>query len=329
MNNVTTNEAERAAYQIASGRKRLEIPFRRCGRFGVLMGAIGKSATVMDAEDGAMCAILKGRIAPLYSLARYICYDAIDKVKEAGEYRHEVKRHVKQYMAEMEKRRKAMIDPPEGRRSFFSVKTLSEKTRARFRADITDEEYFELWEYTGAVAFNKIHAEIYALQWKYEKALKARNAKKAKIIAWLLTASSIIRMYEVEFIELMNTFKRTFGYPDIVLKNFFEPFEPKMQLTLWDKIVECYGSILTPILAECLDERNVEIGLTDIVQKIGRTEETYRLARTAVEENPELFRSKKAWREQLAEIDELVEDLETGYREYKESGLTAKEFFKM
>ena len=81
------------------------------------------------------------------------------------------------------------------------------------------------------------------------------------------------------------------------------------------------------LIIECLEERNVEIGLQDIMQRMSKECADLRYIRKATEENPEIFRSKKAWRDALAMMDSEIEETEKSFKEFKRSGKTVKEFF--
>ena len=327
MNEKVISEGEMIAAQMTSSHKRLYISARRVGRFGVLMGSSGKNIRRLSAEDAAMSEMTKTHLGPFYSLARYICYEAISKLKQAGEYRHQVKRHVKIWLEEMDKERKLMINPPKDCGKFFSIENVFSSVREMFRDDLTDEEYYEFWEYVGVAAFNDVHKIIYALQWKYEKALVARGATKAKAVSWLLTAYMVLKMYDMEYVELLNTFEKNFGYPEKMLRRYFRVFDATKLYGQWQRIMEYCYTDAEKLIIECLEERNVEIGLQDIMQRMSKECADLRYIRKATEENPEIFRSKKAWRDALAMMDSEIEETEKSFKEFKRSGKTVKEFF--
>ena len=65
-----------------------------------------------------------------------------------------------------------------------------------------------------------------------------------------------------------------------------------------------------------------------MMQHLSKEGVDLRFTRKAVEENPELFRSKKAWRDALEKLDEQIEEVERTWRELRASGMTVDEFFK-
>ena len=328
MNEKVISEGERVAAQLTASQKRFSISARRVGRFGVMLGTTKKSAKRVMAEDLTMCQVVKAHLAPFFSLARFICCDAIDKVKQAGEYRHDLKRQLRAWEQELSRHRTLMLYPPEGSHRFFATDCLAIDTRDMFREDLTDKDYFELWEYVGVVAFNDVHKIIYALQWKYEKALMERGLKKAKVVAWLFTASTVIKSYDIEFREVIASFKRSFGYAESSLRKYFYAFDVSRLSEMWHRTIECFGDEAVRMSVESLTDRNVEIGLQDMMQHLAKDGVDLRFTRKAVEDNPELFRSKKVWRDALAKLDEQIEEVEQTYRELKASGLTVDEFFK-
>ena len=328
MNEKVISEGERVAAQLTASQKRFHISARRVGRFGVMLGTTKKSAKRVMAEDLTMCQMVKTHLAPFFSLARFICCDAIDKVKEAGEYRHDLKRQLRAWEQELSRHRTMMMYPPEGSHRFFAVDSLAIDTRGMFREDLTDKDYFELWEYVGVAAFNDVHKIIYALQWKYEKALTERGFKKAKVVAWLYTASTVIKMYDIEFREVIDSFKRSFGNAESSLRRYFCAFDVSKLAEMWHRTIECFGDDAVRLTVECLKDRNVEIGLQDMMQHLSKEGVDLRFTRKAVEENPELFRSKKAWRDALEKLDEQIEEVEQTWRELRASGMTVDEFFK-
>ena len=135
-------------------------------------------------------------------------------------------------------------------------------------------------------------------------------------------------MYDIEFREVIDSFKRSFGNAESSLRRYFCAFDVSKLADMWHRTIECFGDDAVRLTVECLKDRNVEIGLQDMMQHLSKEGTDLRFTRKAVEENPELFRSKKAWRDALEKLDEQIEEVERTWRELRASGMTVDEFFK-
>lgn len=331
MKNENEIAAARNAAQVLSRHKRIVIPRYSNGQFGLLMGKSNKSSHETTCEIMAMTAQLKLELGLFFAYQRFICLDAIDKVKEAGEYRFGLKKQINTFLAELKRVRMLLIDPPSTGFRMFHLGDLPTVARLRFRKDLTDKEYFEFWENQGMVAFNETHKHLYALQWRYEKALKDKGARKAKVLAWLATACSMVEMYNVSYETLLDRFHKMFGYPKSSLRSVYGGFDLNRAREAWYGCIELFEPNADSVLASCLRQHNVELGLQQLSEVLLNCEKQLDFTRMNIEENREVFSSKAAWLEEIDEIVRLKADLIAHGNELIEAnrrGIGVDEFFK-
>lgn len=332
MKNENEIAAARNAAQILSRHKRLVIPRYVNGQFGMLMGKSNKTYHESICEILTMTSQFKLEIGIFFVYLRFISLDAIDKVKEGKAFRHGVKYNLNKFLVELDRLRTMLIYPPENCVRMFHLEDMPRSTRMMYRQDLTDKEYFEFWENQGMVAFNETHKHVYALQWRYEKALNERGVKKAKVLAWLATGSSMIEMYVNSYTLMIERFSKLFGYPKSLLISYYNGFDLTRARELW------YGAMLQfvpdgdNILSDVLNERNVVLGLQQIVCELGDAERQLEYTRINVEENREVFSSKNYWLKAIDEVVSLKADLHENAKEYKEAkkqGIAIEEYFNM
>lgn len=331
MKNENEIAAARNAAQILSRHKRLFIPRYVNGQFGMLMGKSNKTHHESICEILTMTSQFKLEIGIFFVYLRFISLDAIDKVKEGKAFRHGVKYNLNKFLVELDRLRTMLIYPPENCVRMFHLEDMPRSTRMMYRQDLTDKEYFEFWENQGMVAFNETHKHLYALQWRYEKALKDKGARKAKVLAWLATACSMVEMYNVSYETLLDRFHKMFGYPKSSLRSVYGGFDLNRAREAWYGCIELFEPNADSVLASCLREHNVELGLQQLSEVLLNCEKQLDFTRMNIEENREVFSSKAAWLEEIDEIVRLKADLIAHGNELIEAnrrGIGVDEFFK-
>lgn len=332
MKNENEIAAARNAAQMLSKEKKLVIARYRSGKFGLMMGQSHKSSHDTLVEVMAMTSQVKMELGVFFAYQRFICFDAIDKVKAAGLFRFGLKRQINRFLAEMDRLRKLLIDPASNGFRMFHLGDLPSATRLRFRKDLTDKEYFEFWENTGMVAFNETHKHFYALQWRYEKPLKERGVKQAKALAWFATACSLLELYTISYEKLIMRFHALFGHPEKSLREVYGGFDLTRARDMWIEAMEVLAPDADAVLASCIRERNVELGLQQIIEELTLPTRQLDFVRMNIEENREVFSSKAAWLEEIAEVNGLKADLIKTSKDVdraKNDGLSVDEYFKL
>ena len=188
----------------------------------------------------------------------------------------------------------------------------------KFREGITDEEYYDLWESQGLVAHAKNKALINSLIWKLQKSFNERGDKNAEVLALLCAGEAIIRLCLVHHNEKMKVFRDQYGYGLEDVHRCFEMFNIAKAAHQWHIALNSLDHNICEKLCEILDERNVVIGLKQIMEELTEVDNVLNITRENVVNNREIFRNKRTWLGEIQNIDEMIADAPEAEKVLKE-----------
>lgn len=286
----------------------IRMPFQRLGRNTYTIGGKGKTLRQMHVEYATMSGVLKAEMGIVFPFQWYGCLDIIDKVKATKHFKQGVKKGLNGYISEMKIKRAQLLYPPHGSTRMFHVGDFNKSTLMKFREGITDEEYYDLWESQGLVAHAKNKTLINSLIWKLQKSFNERGDKNAEVLALLCAGEAIIRLCLVHHNEKMKVFRDQYGYGLEDVHRCFEMFNIAKAAHQWHIALNSLDHNICEKLCEILDERNVVIGLKQIMEELTEVDNVLSITRENVVNNREIFRNKRTWLGEIQNIDEMIAD---------------------
>ena len=302
----------------ANNKMNIRMSWQRVGRNTYTMGGKGKTLIQINQEYECMSGVLKTELGILYPFQWYGCLDLIDRIKKTNYYRQGVKLGLNGYLKEMATKRTMMLNPPMGSPKIFHVADFPKSVQMRFREDLTDEEYYDYWEGQGLVAHSKNKQLIDSLIWKFRKFYDKRGVKCAEVLSFLTAGETLIRMCVVQYHERLQSFRNMFGYNKEDAHRCFEMFDLSRAGHFWHTAVKPLCHNVENIVLEALEERNVVLGLQQLMEEMTLTKKVFDITRQNVVDNPEVFRTKKTWLEQIEEVDKMIADVDVVGNEFRE-----------
>lgn len=296
----------------------IRMPFQRLGRNTYTIGGRGKTLRQMHVEYATMTGVLKAEMGIVFPFQWYGCLDIIDKVKATKHFKQGVKKGLNGYISEMKIKRAQLLYPPHGSTRMFHVGDFNESTLMKFREGITDEEYYDLWESQGLVAHAKNKKLINSLIWKLQKSFNERGDKNAEVLALLCAGEAIIRLCLVHHNEKMKVFRDQYGYGLEDVHRCFEMFNIAKAAHQWHIALNSLDHNICEKLCEILDERNVVIGLKQIMEELTEVDNVLSITRENVVNNREIFRNKRTWLGEIQNVDEMIADAPEAEKVLKE-----------
>ena len=296
----------------------IRMPFQRLGRNTYTIGGKGKTLRQMHVEYATMTGVLKAEMGIVFPFQWYGCLDIIDKVKATKHFKQGVKKGLNGYISEMKIKRAQLLYPPHGSTRMFHVGVFNKSTLMKFREGITDEEYYDLWESQGLVAHAKNKTLINSLIWKLQKSFNERGDKNAEVLALLCAGEAIIRLCLVHHNEKMKVFRDQYGYGLEDVHRCFEMFNIAKAAHQWHIALNSLDHNICEKLCEILDERNVVIGLKQIMEELTEVDNVLNITRENVVNNREIFRNKRTWLGEIQNVDEMIADAPEAEKVLKE-----------
>ena len=295
---------------LTKNKMQIRMPFQRLGRNTYTIGGKGKTARQMLVEYTTMTGVLKAEMGIVFPFQWYGCLDIIDKVKATKFFRQGVKKGLNGYIREMRIKRTQLINPPHSMARMFHVDDFSESTLSKFREGITDEEYYDLWESQGLIAFERNSKYISSLIWKFQKAFDERGVKNSDVLALLLTGESLITLCCDHYYQRMQIFKSQYGYGLDDVHKCFEMFNIENAAHQWHLAIESLDSNIShKIMSEILDGRNLTLGLSQLMEELTKTIKILEITRENIVRNREIFRNKRTWLEEIQNVDDQIADV--------------------
>ena len=303
---------------LESNQMKIRMSCQRLGRNSYTMGGKGKSHLQILQEYECMSGVLKTELGILYPFQWYGCLDLIDRIKKTNYYRQGVKLGLNGYLKEMAMKRTMMLNPPSGTVRIFHVADFPKGVQMLYREDITDEDFYDFWEGQGLVAHSKNKQLIDSLIWKFRKYYEKRGVRCAEVLSLLTAGETLIRMCVVQYHERLRTFREMFGYNKENVHSCFEMLDLTRAAHVWHTAVKPLCHNVENIILEALNEHNVVLGLHQLMEEMTLTKKVFEITRENVVGNPEVFRSKKVWLEQIAEIDRMIADVDVVGDKFRE-----------
>ena len=197
----------------------------------------------------------------------------------------------------------------------FHVADMTDNIRRKY-GDISDDEYYEFWKGVGCVAYAKTKPLITSLVNKYRVSLVQHGVKDAEHVAWVMTAQAALDLAGAMYESAMKECEKGLELHRKVLDMVFSQFSLKTISKDWMRALMMLAPETDPIKLSDVEERNIDLGLQQLMEAWLDPELLYSSASGAVDDYEEIFASKgfvKKVQREIAEVKaETIRELENG-----------------
>lgn len=243
------------------------------------------------------------------AMAYYTMLDAIDAIKREGLYKQNTKRKFNEVMEQHRKYESQLLNPSPDGSDYFNLSYFPEERRRRYRKDLTNEEYFQIWLDMGASSYKGYKPMIDVLCHKYYKSLTAHNVKHAKMVAWSITAEVTLEIAVEAFSTLMKELSTMYGIPAKFLRWEFAPFSLQNIQEAWCEALRQLYPLVGDYQLTALEDSNITIGINQLKEYFAEQITSTDALREAIEDNSDIFTTKGFFKKEIRELHETEQRL--------------------
>lgn len=246
-------------------------------------------------------------------------------------YRQKVKFLFNQALQERDQyRRRLMYASGNGIR-FFAMKDMPEDTRRKYGV-VSDKTYFEFWEGTGSLAYQKSQPLIGSLWNKFRLSMLNHHVPQPEQVAWGLVAANMLELAVVIWQRAMKSAHEAFDgllTMDYV-ESLYRPFSLAKVSQRWQKALSLMAPETSGYELDATEERNIALGVEQIMELWVSPDLPFDSTIQAVEDfQDDIFRTpghaKKAMRELADMRNAAIRDLSEQMERERKAMLAPKE----
>lgn len=230
-------------------------------------------------------------------------------------YRQRVKQLFNQTLQERDHYRRQLMYPGEQGIRFFRMSDMPEETRRKFGV-LTDQAYFEFWEGTGSLAYQKSQPLIGSLHNKFRLSLVKHGVPQPEQVAWGLVGANVLELAVVVWHRAMKSAHEAFDglLTQDFVEQLYRPFSLHRVSQAWLKAITLMAPEVQGYKLDDADERNIQLGVEQLMELWISPDLPFDSTIRAVEDfGDDIFRTqgfaKKAMRELADMRNAAVNDL--------------------
>jgi len=189
----------------------------------------------------------------------------------------------------------------------FHLADMNEEVRRKY-GDISDDEYYEFWKGVGGVAYAKTKPMITSLWNKYRLSLQSHDIRDSEHIAWVMTAQAALDLAGAMYESAMKECETGYRLPRFVLNQVFGQFSLREVSKAWMQALILLTPETEPLKLDPIEERNIDLGLQQLMEAWMEPELLYSSTSEAVEDYEEIFATKGFKKKVLREIAEIKDE---------------------
>lgn len=189
----------------------------------------------------------------------------------------------------------------------FHVADMSDDVRRKY-GNISDAEYYEFWKGVGGVAYAKTKQLITSLVNKYRVSLVQHDVRDAEHVAWVMTAQAALDLAGAMYESAMKECEKGMELHRKVLDEVFSQFSLKTISKDWMRALILLAPETDLVKLSDVEERNIELGLQQLMEAWLDPELLYSSASGAVDDFKEIFATKGFVKKVQREIAEVRDE---------------------
>lgn len=261
----------------------------------------------------------------------YDCHNKIADVRDKDSYndrpwhphpmyRQRVKHLYMQVFRERDRYRSALKNPRPDATRFFSLSDMPDSARKKYGA-VTDAQYFEFWEGTGALAYQKSQPLIGSLWNKFRLSMQAHGVGDADLVAWGCVGAAVL---ELAVTIWQRSTRSVHDACDGILtmeqiRKIYAPFNIARISTAWRRALTEMTPETSTYDLDDQDERNVALGVEQLEELWVNPELPFDATIQAVEDfSDDIFRTKGYAKKAMRELSEMRNEAVKDYESMKQ-----------
>jgi len=231
---------------------------------------------------------------------------ALEQIAEHPKYKGKVRQRFEAVVKEWKRYEGNLLYATHCR--FFHVADMSAETRSKY-GDITDRQYFEFWQGGGGRAYYKTRPLITSLQNKFRLSLEADGMPYPDILAWGLTASTLldicVHMHGLAVKEMAGQWGLDY---DVFALNC-QPLSVEKPRKAWRFALGTLEDKVNGKIIPASTEKNIAFGVNQIYDAWSSAEGLFGSTADAITDFAEVFAGKKTMRAALANVRNMEREL--------------------
>lgn len=279
----------------------LEQRVAQCAGFVKLMSGVANNAAILIARD------CHNKIADLRGSDSY----AERPYAPHPRYRQRVKQQFKQAIIdEYHRYRRNLISPRADGIRFFSLSDMPDSARRKYGA-LTDAQYFEFWEGTGVLAYQKSQPLIGPLWNKFRLTMQAHDVVRPDLVAWGMVGATVLELAVTVWVRAMRSVHEACDGV-LTLKQIQTIYEP----FCFARISKAWQRALMQLVPEVdtydindQEERNVALGVEQLEELWISPDLPFDATIAAVEDfSDDIFSTKGHAKKAIRELTDMRND---------------------
>lgn len=232
--------------------------------------------------------MVKAMCAMPNNVAYIMLYNAHDHAKKHPAYKQKTKQLYKHTMETYMAYERRLCRATNYR--MFEVADLAPEARKRYSGNITNEDYFTLWQDYGSTGYRLALPHLQALTHKFRLSLRRRGVPYEDILCHQLTAQAVLDIAVSIHRSAMILARKEFHLSNEIIHTHYDQFSLNNVAMSLEKAVH---SLCSEEYA--LDEqetRNIQLSIKDIADVFSKQENMLLASASAIENNADIFRTK-------------------------------------
>lgn len=276
----------------------------------VLKARNPKGMTVEELEKRvAQCAgFVKLMAGVADNAAIAIMRDCHDHIRKHPRYKHRVKHLFKAAIIDEYKRyRMILANPRPDMIHFFNLSDMPDSARKKYGA-VTDAQYFEFWEGTGALAYQKSQPLIGSLWNKFRLSMQSHGVPHADLVAWGCVGAAVLELAVTVWQRAMKSVHEACeGILTMEqVEKIYAPFCMVRLSAAWQRALKELAPETATYKLDDVEERNVAMGVEQLMELWISADLPFDSTIRAVEDfSDDIFSSKGYAKKAIQELAEM------------------------
>ena len=272
---------------------------------------------LMEQKIGKTAGLVKLICGVCNNAAHMLAFDAMDVIrrypgaKKRTKGGHSILYEFGQVFSAFKDYERRLLFSDENR--FFHLADMAPEIRKRY-GNISDRDYFEMWEVLGSYSYTQRRDFATCLQNKWRLYLEHKGIKDADVKAWALTALSGFGIATIGFAASLDQAHQQLPLlKSSALQNIFGAFSIRHIGQLWMSATDDLDHEALMLAQAALDpqagDKNIKVSVDQLQDAWLGEEALAEAMRRAINGFSDVFRTQGEMKKSLREVDEFEEEL--------------------
>lgn len=182
-------------------------------------------------------------------------------------YRQKVKQLFSEALRERDQYRLRLLYGSSQGIRFFHLGDMPAESRRKYGI-ISDEQYFEFWEGTGSLAYQKSQPLIGSLHNKFRLSMLNHRVPNPEQVAWGLVGANMLELAVVTWQRAMRSAHEAFDgvLTEEFVQRLYYPFSLEKVSQRWQQALELMAPETKGYELDEVEERNIALGVEQIME---------------------------------------------------------------